>query len=801
MALERKHMDLTSIDDSWCGLGVKCVYGFQRLLTEFVALAKNSDAPVRAVANKNLKATRGHILKHAQDIAIKMSISDQAGGSGETSGRRHAVETRHDEPEDEEYLEAVGGEETEGAGEGDDDGNAGEGDDDGKDGEQRDRNAAAAAATEKATVDTHDRTAAAKTARTKTLAQEPSAPQEQPAAGANEESNIPRHTLSELLKWPLSTLAHEVLRLEGALDDSIQAQYDADHALKVQRNRIRGLLNDLQVQKDNLDAAITRTANIATRFQEAEEKWARTVEGLVQELRFERGSATVQREAADRTLRRLEDTMVGLRALIADSISEAVARTRYEIAPWGRMGTFEAGVATAADRGGGGIRLATAPLRMEPAEATGSEDHGSKRPPGLPTPRSPSPPSKRVKGSSEQSEAREPGRGSLAQKSKAAVAPVKGASAIASGTGGRPPAGATAIQQAFVPLLQGAEETPDADAEATAAMQQWLSMVQHTEKADAKGSAKGKEKEDPKWGVGIRKNSRGLFTLELHHSSRWYFGSHTKLPSVRFLCAVAQMVWNQQIPEDKLVLTDDEEEEWTPDLDVARIMHPGVFAVLYLRGACASPERFRAVISRYRTLKDENEEASDEVAFSAAVGLETVADESPAKGKKSVPAEAGGVAFVCAVAWMECKGFDRKTAEASAKEAALLAGANNLGVVLYLAVWKHIVTAATKGHDAAKIELKVAKYFENAKKVAITKEEKSIIHEQVDVLRTWSFDPDAAKKMRALGLYIERGDDRAKAKNRDVSRSRGKKAAAKSADEEGGSQPIVDLDEEEQEES
>ncbi|CAI5463022.1 unnamed protein product [Closterium sp. Yama58-4] len=472
--------------------------------------------------------------------------------------------------------------------------------------------------------------------------------------------------------------------------------------------------------------------------------------------------------------------------------------------------------------------MVTGPLRMEPAEATGSEDRGGKRPPGIPTPRSPSPPPKKAKGSSEQPEAREPGRGSLAQKSKIAAAPVKRTSAIASGTGGQPPAGGAAIQQAVVPLLQGAEEIPDADAEATEAMQQWLSMVQHTEKADAKGSAKGKEKEDPKWGVGIRKNSRGLFTLELHHSCRWYFGSHAKLPAVRFLCAVAQMVWNQQIPEDKLVLTDDEEEEWTPDLDVARILHPGVFAVLYLRGACASPERsvtsgfrcsrdffiqhatlmyrcnacrFRAVISRYRTLKEENTEASDEVAFSAAVGLETVADESPAKGKKSVPAGAGGVAFVCAVSWMECKGFDRKTAEASAKQAALFAGANNLTAVLYLAVWKHIVTAATKGHDEAKIELKVAKYFENAKKVAITKDEKSIIHEQVDVLRTWSFDPDAAKKMRALGLYIECGDDRAKAKNRDVSRSRVKKTAAKSDEEEGGSHPIVDLDDEDPEDS
>ncbi|CAI5485261.1 unnamed protein product [Closterium sp. Naga37s-1] len=638
-----------------------------------------------------------------------MSISDQAGGSVEASGRRHTVEARPDESE--KYEEAEGDQETEGAG---------EGDGDGKDGEQRARNVAAAAATQKAAVDTHDRTAAAKSAKTKTSAQEPSAPhaEPQPASGANvgvgtgtgdtgdEDSNVPRHTLSELLTWPVLTFAHEVVRLEGALDDLIQAQYDADHALKLQRNRIRGLLNDLQVQKDNLDAAITRTGNIATRFQEEEEKWARTVEGLVQELRVERGSATVQREAADRTLRRLEDTMVGLRALIADSISDAVARTRYEMAPWGRMGTFEAGVATAADRGG---------------------------------------------------------------------------------TGGPPAAGGAAIQQAGVPLMRGAEEIPDADAEATEAMQKWLSMAQHPEKADAKGSAKGKEKEDPKWGVGIRQNSRGMFTLELHHSSRWYFGSHAKLPTVRFLCAVAQMVWNQQIPEDKLVLTDEEKAEWTSDLDVARIMHAGVFAVLYLRGICASPKRIRAVMKRVRTLKDENAEASDEVACSAAVGLETVADDSPAKGKKFVPSGAGSVAFVCAVSWMQCKGCDLKTAEASAKQAALLAGASDLSVVLYLAVWKHIVTAAKKGHDAAKIELQVAKHFADAKKATVTKSEKSTIHEQVDVLRTWNFDPDTAKKMRALGLYIECGDDRAKAKNRDVSRSRVRKSAAKS-DDEGGSQ-------------
>ncbi|CAI5964167.1 unnamed protein product [Closterium sp. NIES-64] len=477
----------------------------------------------------------------------------------------HAVEARQEESDDEKYEEAEGDQETEGAG---------EGDGDGKDGEQRDRN-------------------------------QPSVPQAeaQPAAGANvgvgrgsrdtgdEDSNVPHHTLSELLTWPMLTLAHEVVRLEGALDDSIQAQYDADHSLKLQRNRIRGLLNDLQVQKDNLDATITRTGNIATRIQEAEEKWVRTVEGLVQELRVERGSATVQREAADRTLRRLEDTMVGLKALIADSISDAVARTRYEMAPWGRMGTFEAGVATAADRGGGGIRMVTGPLRFETTEATGSEDRGVKRPSGLPTSRSPSPPPKKAKGSSKQPEAREPGRGSLAQKSKAAGATVKRPSPIPSGTGGPPAAGGAATQQAGVPLLHGAEEIPDADAKATEAMQKWLSMVQHPEKADAKGSAKGKEKEDPKWGIGIRRNSRGLFTLELHHSSRWYFGSHAKLPTVRFLCAVAQMVWNQHITEDKLVLTDEEKEEWTSDLDVARIMHPGVFAVLYLRGICASPER------------------------------------------------------------------------------------------------------------------------------------------------------------------------------------------------------------------
>ncbi|CAI5960530.1 unnamed protein product [Closterium sp. NIES-65] len=245
------------------------------------------------------------------------------------------------------------------------------------------------------------------------------------------------------------------------------------------------------------------------------------------------------REAADRTLRRLEDTMVGLKALIADSISDAVARTRYEMAPWGRMGTFEAGVATAADRGGGGIRMVTGPLRFETTEATGSEDRGVKRPSGLPTSRSPSPPPKKAKGSSEQPEAQEPGRGSLAQKSKAAGATVKRPSPIPSGTGGPPAAGGAATQQAGVPLLHGTEKIPDADAKATEAMQKWLSMVQHPEKADAKGSAKGKEKEDPKWGIGIRRNSRGLFTSELHHSSRWYFGSHAKLPTVRFLCAVA----------------------------------------------------------------------------------------------------------------------------------------------------------------------------------------------------------------------------------------------------------------------
>ncbi|CAI5482979.1 unnamed protein product [Closterium sp. Yama58-4] len=724
-----------------------------------------SDAPIPAMLKSDLLVfplwskyglAANFTSNHAQDIAIKMSISDQAGGSGEVSGRQHAVEARQEESDDEEFEEAEGDQETVGAG---------EGDGDGKDGEKRGRNVAAAAATQKAAVDTHDRTAAAKTAKTKTSsAQEPSAPhaEAQPAAGANvgvgpgtrdtgdEDSNVPRHTLSELLTWPVLTLAHEVVRLEGALDDSIQAQYDADHALKLQRNRIRGLLNDLQVQKDNLDAAITKTGKIATRFQEAEEKWARTVEGLVQELRVERGSAIVQREAADVDFggggaNALRDRPVGkdgdVRGRCSDrrgpwmwkhedghrTLAHGTCGSNWELGSWREEATRDTDTpfTLAAPQEGEGLVRATGGPRTWPREF-GSEVQD---------------------------------RGCACQED----------------LGDR-----------------GAEEIPDANAEAMEAMQQWLSMVQHTEKADAKGSAKGKEKEDPKWGVGIRKNSRGLFTLELHHSCRWYFGSHAKLPAVRFLCAVAQMVWNQQIPEDKLVLTDEEEEEWTPDLDVARVLHPGVFAVLYLRGACASPER---------TLKDENTEASDKVAFSAAVGLETLADESPAKGKKSVPAGAGGVAFVCAVSWMECKGFDRKTAEASAKQAALLAGANNLTVVLYLAVWKHIVTAATKGHDAAKIELKVAKYFENAKKVAITKDEKSIIHEQVDVLRTWSFDPDAAKKMRALGLYIECDDDRAKAKNRDVSRSRVKKTATKSDEEEGGSQPIVDLDDEDPEDS
>ncbi|CAI5524920.1 unnamed protein product [Closterium sp. Naga37s-1] len=418
-----------------------------------------------------------------------MSISDQAGGSGEASGRRHAVEARQEESDDEEYKEAEGDQETEGAG---------EGDGDGKDGEQRDRNVATG------------------------------------------------------------------------------GRMGADSR------------------------------------------------GLGPGARVERGSAAVDR-TADRTLRRLEDTMVGLKALIADSILDAVARTRYEMAPWGRMGTLEAGVATAADRG--------------------------------------------AKGSSEQPEAREPGCGSLAQKSKAAGATVKRPSPIASGTGGPPAAGGAATQQAGVPLLHGAEEIPDADAKATEAMQKWI----------------------------------------------------------------------------------------------------------------------RAVMKRYRTLKNENAEASDEVACSAAVGLETVADDSSAKGKKFVPSGAGSVAFVCAVSWMQCKGCDLKSAEASAKQAALLAGASDLSVVLYLAVWKHIVTAAKKGHDAAKIELQVAKHFEVAKKASVTKNEKSTIHEKVDVLRTWNFDPDAAKKMRALGLYIECGDERAKAKNRDVSRSRVRKSAAKS-DDEGGSQ-------------
>ncbi|CAI5532895.1 unnamed protein product [Closterium sp. Naga37s-1] len=169
--------DLSAIDDSRCGSSVKSVYGFHRVLSEFVALAKNSNALVRAAANKNLKgSTRLQILKHAQDIAIKMSISDQTGGSGEASGRRHALETRQEESDDEEYKEAEGDQETE---------VAGEGDGDGKDGEQRDGNVAAAAGTQKAAVDTHDLTAAAKTA-----AQEPSAPhaEAQPTAGANDEN-------------------------------------------------------------------------------------------------------------------------------------------------------------------------------------------------------------------------------------------------------------------------------------------------------------------------------------------------------------------------------------------------------------------------------------------------------------------------------------------------------------------------------------------------------------------------------------------------------------------------------------
>ncbi|CAI5479031.1 unnamed protein product [Closterium sp. Yama58-4] len=181
------------------------------------------------------------------------------------------------------------------------------------------------------------------------------------------------------------------------------------------------------------------------------------------------------------------------------------------------------------------------------------------------------------------------------------------------------------------------------------------------------------------------------------------------------------------------------------------------------------------MFSHFRNAKDGPDNLIDELAASVALGLEVAVDTHYAKSKVPEGALAGAMAFVVTYLWLVSKGRDRAIADTGAKRAAKKAGAPDLNVTIIVAAWKYFRVAVKKSHDAEAVKKHVLDSFEGAGNKSIG----PLIYEMVDVVRTWCYDPEAAAKMKGDGMFVECGEDLAKARKCETSRPRAKKTFAK----------------------
>ncbi|CAI5497684.1 unnamed protein product [Closterium sp. Naga37s-1] len=186
---------------------------------------------------------------------------------------------------------------------------------------------------------------------------------------------------------------------------------------------------------------------------------------------------------------------------------------------------------------------------------------------------------------------------------------------------------------------EGADESVgDEEAEARDARRKYLAA-----RAAAKGAGRGAEGgasksaeiiQTPMVGVRVIPGQKNPFAVELHHGGeRFYLGTFPRAGPARYLSAVAQTVWHDCVQKSELVLTDQEEEEWTLDLDLARKMTAGLYAVIFIRKLTANHKRMLNIFKTTRGFLDSKVKPTVESAICVAIGLEAADDETGVKGK------------------------------------------------------------------------------------------------------------------------------------------------------------------------
>ncbi|CAI5509787.1 unnamed protein product [Closterium sp. Naga37s-1] len=494
------------------------------------------------------------------------------------------------------------------------------------------------------------------------------------------------------------------MRLEADVRRGKDMAKTQERQLAQQREKLSELMGWVSENQESFERGMLTMSRIQARIDESDKRGRADVADAVQEIRVERANATSQRETAERTLARVEGTVVDLKTLSAGGITSAgpkaaapdVAATKDAVVASGRPAIAAAGTKEGAE------------------ESVGDEEAGAR-------------------------EAR--------RKYLAARAAVKGA-------------------------VRGAEG----------------------------GDSKGAEiKQTPMVGVRFNPAQKNPFSVELHHGGeRFYLGSFSRAGPARYLSAVAQTVWHDRVQRSELMLTDQEEEEWTPDLDLARKMTAGLYAIIFIRKLAANHKRLLNIFKTARVFLDSKVKPTVDSAICAAIGLEA-ADDEPArvKGKAQKALYAGALAFGCAAMWSFTSAFNRSnttggaktafewvTAEhraaalQSASAAAKLCGASADDLSCLEACWADVYATIRKRQDEQM--LSSASVEKSVLSVYADQEDKTVhvcVPLLVEVVANWNYDGSAWPSSKGVGLYLECEKARQSAKKRGT-RGKGKKGEA-----------------------
>ncbi|CAI5475957.1 unnamed protein product [Closterium sp. Yama58-4] len=447
----------------------------------------------------------------------------------------------------------------------------------------------------------------------------------------------------------------------------------------------------MRLEADSLERGMLTMNRIEARLDESDKRGRADVADAVQEIRVERANATSQRETAERTLARVEGTVVDLKTLVTSAINGVAERTRTEV--WRKLVGLEDSVARAAERGasagamilrammgniGGNDGPTTDPVHSadrDPKVGAGAAGDVS-LPLMLAGGGEPVRHDKRsvphvAEGEASNRAKKAKSAGGITSAGPKEAAPEVAATKDAVVASGRPATAAAGTKE------DAEESVGDEEAEAREARSNYLAA-----RAAAKGAVRGAEgrdsksaeiKQTPMVGVHFTPGQKKPFSVELHHGGeRFYLGSFSHAGPARYLSAVAQTVWHDRVQSSELVLTDKEEEEWTSDLDLARKMTAGLYAIIFsgnlplitretspFRGCFRRSiqpwvvtllsECSRRMLNIFKTSRgflDSKVKPTVESVMCAAIGLEAADDETAVKGKAQKALYAGALAFV-----------------------------------------------------------------------------------------------------------------------------------------------------------